>query len=69
MMPKSDTINEIVKLNPTASPTFLAEFQTDQLRAYLDRLQGALAGAVRACRPTGRPLATISPRDGLPEAP
>lgn len=38
MMPKSDTIAAIQQLNPTADPTFLAEFSVSDLQAYLKRL-------------------------------
>ena len=38
MMPKSDTIAAIQQLNPTADPTFLAEFSVSDLQAYLQRL-------------------------------
>ena len=69
MMPKSDTIDEIVKLNPTASPVFLAEFQVDELDAYLGRLQGTRPGGMGGRRQSARSAAAISPRDGLPEAP
>ncbi len=38
MMTKSDTIEAIQKLNPTARPDFLAGFPNDELARYLDRL-------------------------------
>ena len=38
MIPKSDTIAAIKKLNPTAEPDFLAEFTNDELSEYLQRL-------------------------------
>ena len=38
MMPKGDTIAEIMKLNPTADPGFLAEFSIRELSDYLRRL-------------------------------
>ncbi len=37
-MTKSDTIDAIRHLNPTADPQFLAEFSGDDLTCYLDRL-------------------------------
>ncbi|RME41191.1 MAG: hypothetical protein D6788_01735 [Planctomycetota bacterium] len=37
-MPKSQTIEAIRKLNPTANPDFLARFPNDELSRYLDRL-------------------------------
>ncbi len=39
MMPKSDTIAEILRSNPTANPTFLAEFSNQELDEYLQRLR------------------------------
>ena len=38
MMTKSDTIEAITRLNPTASPVFLAGFSSDDLASYLQRL-------------------------------
>lgn len=38
MMPKSDTITEIMKRNPSADPTFLSEFSANELDEYLGRL-------------------------------
>ncbi len=38
MMPKSDTIDAIVRLNPGADPCFLAEFSSRELARYLERL-------------------------------
>ena len=38
MMPKSDTITEIMKHNPSADPTFLSEFSANDLDEYLGRL-------------------------------
>ncbi len=35
---KRDAIAAIMGLNPTARPTFLAEFSKDDLEQYLDRL-------------------------------
>lgn len=43
MMPKSDTIEAIQRLNPTANPEFLAGFSADDLARYLDRLSDRLA--------------------------
>ena len=40
MMPKSDTIDAIRRLNFTADPQFLAEFPNDELVRYLARLAG-----------------------------
>ncbi len=39
MMTKSDTIEAILTLNPTASRTFLAKFSNAELAQYLQRLQ------------------------------
>ena len=44
MMPKSDTIDAIRNLNPTATPGFLAEFSNDDLSEYLGRLISAPGG-------------------------
>ncbi len=38
MMPKSDTITAITKLNPSADPEFLAQFSSEELTEYLHRL-------------------------------
>lgn len=38
MNPKSETIDAIRRLNGTASPEFLAEFSSDDLASYLERL-------------------------------
>jgi len=35
---KQDAISAIMGLNPTANPTFLAEFSKDDLERYLSRL-------------------------------
>jgi hypothetical protein len=40
MMTKSDTIAEIMRINPTVNSAFLAEFAADQLSEYLGRLSG-----------------------------
>ncbi len=37
-MPKSDTIDAILNINPTAAPEFLSEFSNDDLHEYLRRL-------------------------------
>ena len=58
MMPKSDTITEIMKRNPSADPTFLSEFSANELDEYLGRLssidrapdRGATSPAERAAR-------------------
>jgi hypothetical protein len=42
-MTKSDTMAEIVRINPTVSAAFLAEFSAEQLSEYLDRLAGLSA--------------------------
>ncbi len=38
MMPKSDTIDAIIRINPSANPTFLAGFSNRELDDYLNRL-------------------------------
>ena len=40
MMTKSDTISEIMRINPTVNSAFLAEFAANQLSEYLNRLSG-----------------------------
>jgi hypothetical protein len=49
MIPKSDTIDAIRRLNPTAKPDFLAEFSNNELAEYLGRLAGT-AYARPMCR-------------------
>ena len=39
MMTKSDTIAEIMTLNPTVGAVFLADFSSEDLRHYLQRLR------------------------------
>ena len=39
MMPKSDTISAIIEINPSANPSFLAEFSNQELEEYLHRLR------------------------------
>lgn len=39
MITKSDTITEIMRLNPSVGATFLSEFTNDQLVRYLHRLR------------------------------
>ena len=39
-MTKSDTLSEIMRINPTVSAAFLAEFSAEQLSEYLHRLAG-----------------------------
>lgn len=41
MMTKSEAIEAITRRNPTVSGTFLEDFTTDELQAYLDRLASA----------------------------
>jgi len=41
MMTKGDTIAEIMSLNPSADPGFLAEFANQELDDYLRRLKQA----------------------------
>lgn len=38
MTTRDQTLESIVRLNPTAAPEFLAEFSNDELARYLDRL-------------------------------
>jgi hypothetical protein len=39
MMTKSDTMEAIMRLNPTARPEFLVEFAANELRDYLRQLE------------------------------
>ena len=41
MMPKGDTIAEIMRINRSARAEFLSEFSSDDLTQYLDRLSAA----------------------------
>ncbi len=41
-MTKRQLIDEIRKHNPTAQPTFLAQFDEDALKQYLEHLEFAL---------------------------
>ena len=43
MMTKSDTLSEIMRINPTVSAAFLAGFSAEQLGEYLHRLAGLSA--------------------------
>ncbi len=58
MMTKSDTIDAIRRLNPTANPDFLAGFSSDELYRYLDRLTGASTR-----RPANDPTHAVRPGD------
>ena len=44
MTMKKQTLESIVRLNPTAAPEFLAEFSHDELARYLDRLSSLRPG-------------------------
>lgn len=57
---KQDAISAIMGLNPTANPTFLAEFSKDDLERYLSRL----GRVIDAENPT--PRFTLDTK-GLPE--
>lgn len=52
MMPKCDTIDEIMQHNPSADRAFLDAFRTEDLCAYLDRLKG-----LDTCTPGARTAA------------
>ena len=43
MMTKSDTIAEIMTLNPTVGAVFLADFSNEDLLRYLQRLRSLLS--------------------------
>lgn len=46
-MSKRQLIDDIRRLNPTAMPQFLAQFDEDSLRQYLEHLQDAERKHVR----------------------
>jgi hypothetical protein len=48
MMTKSDTIAEIMTLNPTVGAVFLADFSSEDLLHYLQRLRGLSSMSVTA---------------------
>ena len=60
-MTKSDTIDAIRHLNPTADPQFLAEFSGDDLVRYLDRL--ARSPAERSVFGAGEVIDLYDPSD------
>jgi len=65
MMTKSDTIADIMRINPTVNSAFLAEFAADQLKEYLHRLSGlsvpkSSQGAANFSRSTMRHSAAIT---------
>ena len=66
MIPKSDTIDAIRRLNPTAKPDFLAEFSNNELAEYLDRLTGS-AYARPICRVVD--LLEMEERNGVEDSP
>jgi hypothetical protein len=47
LMTKRQLIDEISKLNTTASAQFLAQFEEDALKQYLDHLEGAARKHIR----------------------
>lgn len=52
-MPKSDTIEAIMSLNPTARSDFLAEFSPEDLGRYLERLSAPRTDRHKAPREDG----------------
>ena len=54
MMTKHDTMEAIMRLNPTARPEFLAEFAADELRDYLRQLEGLFRRDRRRSEADGR---------------
>ena len=65
MMTKSDTIADIMRINPTVNSAFLAEFAADQLNEYLRRLGGlsmpkSSQGAANFSRSTMRQSAAVA---------
>jgi hypothetical protein len=64
-MTKSDTISEIMRINPTVNSAFLSEFAADQLSEYLYRLSGlsvpkSSQGASNFSRSTMRHSAAVA---------
>lgn len=53
-MTKREIIDEIIKLNPSASPQFLAGFSERELADYLGQLVGISNGTRGAARPDVR---------------
>jgi hypothetical protein len=47
LMTKRQLIEEISKLNTTAQPQFLAQFDEEALKQYLDHLEGAVRKHLR----------------------
>lgn len=65
MTTKSDTIAEIMRINPAVNSAFLAEFAADELGEYLHRLSGL--SAPKSSHPTANfPRSTM--RDSAPVA-
>ena len=60
-MTKGELIDEIIHLNPTASPDFLAAFDDEDLFEYLHHLKWVVP-------PTG-PTYAVHPRHAAAEAP
>ena len=58
MMPKTDTIEAIMKLNPTADSTFLSRFSGMELDQYLLRLRALPVSQVEAAA-----VRQVDPRD------
>lgn len=55
-MSQTQAIEQIIALNPTATPMFLSQFRADELRSYLDHLLAAQrprGREARWCRPEG----------------
>lgn len=61
MMSKCDTIDAILKCNPSARPEFLSGFSNDDLVRYLDRLR-----ETRRQRPYDSATGTIALSDPPP---
>lgn len=51
MKTKSDTIAEIMRLNPSVGATFLSEFSNDDLVRYLRRLRDLRESTHRRAQP------------------
>ena len=65
MMPKSDTIAAITKLNSAVDPEFLSEFSNEELWEYLQRLVSvrgvsAPADALQRTHPEPVPVKSVA---------
>ena len=63
MMTKSDTISEIMSLNPSVGATFLSEFPNEELKRYLRRLHDLRETSYRRDQPLSLHTSAL-PRPG-----